>query len=173
MLMVSGKVGMTMLLKLLDSVNMKNINIESKYDSIYNESMKYYNYLKELNNEFVIKIMVSAKMDEMAYCLAIVYILFLIKEAFAIVLWFFFALFYIISFLLIMCLKQGLIMKKIIFSILICTLLSCQENSLMEINTNLKLTQNNFLLGNLKRKSSSYRVSFYDINIDFDIKKKS
>ena len=44
--------------------------------------------------------------------LAIVYILFLIKEAFAIVLWFLFALFYIISFLLIMCLKQGLIMKK-------------------------------------------------------------
>ena len=26
----------------------KDINIENKYDSIYNESMKYYNYLKEV-----------------------------------------------------------------------------------------------------------------------------
>ena len=26
----------------------KDINIEYKYDSIYNESMKYYNYLKEV-----------------------------------------------------------------------------------------------------------------------------
>ena len=25
----------------------KDINIENKYDSIYNESMKYYSYLKE------------------------------------------------------------------------------------------------------------------------------
>ena len=25
----------------------KDINIENKYDSIYNESMKYYNYLKQ------------------------------------------------------------------------------------------------------------------------------
>ena len=26
----------------------KDINIENKFDSIYNESMKYYNYLKEM-----------------------------------------------------------------------------------------------------------------------------
>ena len=53
--------------------------------------------------------------------LAIVYILFLIKEAFAIVLWFLFVSFYIISFLLITYLKQGLIMKKIIFIVLFFT----------------------------------------------------
>ena len=73
-----------------------------------------------------------------------------------------------------MCLKQGLIMKKIIFSILICTLLSCQENRPHGNQYNLpELTQNNFLIGNLNENRSSYRVSFYDINIDFDIKKKS
>tara|TARA_B100001057_G_scaffold144139_2_gene143932 strand:- start:3599 stop:5275 length:1677 start_codon:yes stop_codon:yes gene_type:complete len=73
-----------------------------------------------------------------------------------------------------MCLKQGLIMKKIIFSILICTLLSCQENRPHGNLYNLpELTQNNFLIGNLNENRSSYRVSFYDINIDFDIKKKS
>ena len=65
-------------------------------------------------------------------------------------------------------------MKKIIFSILICTLLSCQENRPHGNQYNLpELTQNNFLIGNLNENRSSYRVSFYDINIDFDIKKKS
>ena len=65
-------------------------------------------------------------------------------------------------------------MKKIIFSILICTLLSCQENRPHGNQYNLpELTQNNFLIGNLNENRSSYRVSFYDINIDFDIEKKS
>ena len=73
-----------------------------------------------------------------------------------------------------MYLKQGLIMKKIIFSILICTLLSCQENRPHGNQYNLpELTKNNFLIGNLNENRSSYRVSFYDINIDFDIEKKS
>jgi aminopeptidase N len=73
-----------------------------------------------------------------------------------------------------MYLKQGLIMKKIIFSVLICTLLSCQENRPHGNQYNLpELTQNNFLIGNLNENRSSYRVSFYDINIDFDIEKKS
>ena len=73
-----------------------------------------------------------------------------------------------------MYLKQGLIMKKIIFSILICTFFSCQENRPHGNQYNLpELTPNNFLMGNLNENRSSYRVSFYDINIDFDIKKKS
>ncbi len=73
-----------------------------------------------------------------------------------------------------MFLGQGLIMKKIIFSILICTLLSCQENRPHGNQYNLpELTPNNFLMGNLNENRSSYRVSFYDINIDFDIDKKS
>ncbi len=36
-----------------------------------------------------------------------------------------------------------------------------------------KLTRNNHLMGYLNENRSSYRVSFYDINIDFDINKKS
>ena len=36
-----------------------------------------------------------------------------------------------------------------------------------------ELTPNNFLIGNLNENRSSYRVSFYDINIDFDIENKS
>ena len=73
-----------------------------------------------------------------------------------------------------MYLGQGPIMKKIIFSLLICTLLSCQENRPHGNQYNLpELTQNNFLMGNLNENRSSYRVSFYDINIDFDIENKS
>ena len=34
-----------------------------------------------------------------------------------------------------------------------------------------ELTQNNYLMGYLNENRSSYRVSFYDINIDFDIEK--
>ena len=65
-------------------------------------------------------------------------------------------------------------MKKIIFSILICTFLSCQEKRPHGNQYNLpELTQNNFLIGNLNENRSSYRVSFYDINIDFNIDKKS
>ena len=65
-------------------------------------------------------------------------------------------------------------MKKIIFSLLICTLLSCQE-SRPHGNQYLlpELTPNNLLIGNLNENRSSYRVSFYDINIDFDIENKS
>ena len=69
-----------------------------------------------------------------------------------------------------MYLKQGRIMKKIIFSLLVCTLLSCQENIPHGDQYNLpELTPNNLLIGNLNENRSSYRVSFYDINIDFDI----
>ena len=65
-------------------------------------------------------------------------------------------------------------MKKIIFSILICTLLSCQENRPHGNQYMLpELTPNNLLMGNLNENRSSYRVSFYDINIDFDIDNKS
>ena len=65
-------------------------------------------------------------------------------------------------------------MKKIIFSILICAFLSCQESRPHGNQYNLpELTRNNFLIGNLNENRSSYRVSFYDINIDFDIEKKS
>ena len=73
-----------------------------------------------------------------------------------------------------MYLKQGLTMKKIIFSLLICTFLSCQENRPHGNQYNLpELTPNNYLIGNLNENRSSYRVSFYDINIDFDIENKS
>ncbi len=65
-------------------------------------------------------------------------------------------------------------MKKIIFSILICTLLSCQESRPHGNQYQLpELTPNNYLMGNLNENRSSYRVSFYDINIDFDIENKS
>ena len=65
-------------------------------------------------------------------------------------------------------------MKKIIFSIFICTLLSCQENRPHGNQYMLpELTPNNLLMGNLNENRSSYRVSFYDINIDFDIDNKS
>ena len=70
--------------------------------------------------------------------------------------------------------NQRHIMKKIIFSVLLCALLSCQENRPHGNQYNLpELTRNNFLIGNLNENRSSYRVSFYDINIDFDIEEKS
>ena len=65
-------------------------------------------------------------------------------------------------------------MKKIIFSILVGTFLFCQENRPHGNQYNLpKLTPNNFLMGHLNENRSSYRVSFYDIDIDFDIANKS
>ena len=65
-------------------------------------------------------------------------------------------------------------MKKIIFSLLICSLLSCQENRPHGNQYKLpEATPNNLLIGNLNENRSSYRVSFYDINIDFDIENKS
>ena len=73
-----------------------------------------------------------------------------------------------------MYLKQGPIMKKIIFSLAILTFLSCQESRPHGNQYALpELTPNNYLIGNLNDNRSSYRVSFYDINIDFDIEKKS
>tara|TARA_B100001057_G_scaffold45658_1_gene40758 strand:- start:3143 stop:4825 length:1683 start_codon:yes stop_codon:yes gene_type:complete len=73
-----------------------------------------------------------------------------------------------------MYLKQKPIMKKIIFSLLICTLLYSQGNRPHGNQYNLpELTPNNLLIGNLNENRSSYRVSFYDINIDFDIENKS
>jgi aminopeptidase N len=73
-----------------------------------------------------------------------------------------------------MYLKQEHIMKKIIFSFLLCTLISCQENRPHGNQYNLpELTPNNYLIGNLNENRSSYRVSFYDINIDFNIDEKS
>ncbi len=70
--------------------------------------------------------------------------------------------------------KQGLIMKKIIFSLFIFTFLSCQENRPHGNQYQLpELTPNNLLIGNLNENRSSYRVSYYDINIDFDIENKS
>ena len=65
-------------------------------------------------------------------------------------------------------------MKKIIFSVLVFTFLSCQENRPHGNQYKLpELTPNNLLIGSLNENRSSYRVSFYDINIDFDIEKKS
>ncbi len=65
-------------------------------------------------------------------------------------------------------------MKKIIFSFIICTLLSCQENRPHGSQYDLpSLTENNYLMGYLNENRSSYKVSFYDINIDFDLENKS
>ena len=65
-------------------------------------------------------------------------------------------------------------MKKNIFSLVLFVLISCQENRPHGDQYNLpELTKNNFLMGNLNENRSSYRVSYYDINIDFDIKNKS
>ena len=65
-------------------------------------------------------------------------------------------------------------MKKIIFSLLICTFISCQENRPHGSQYKLpELTPNNLLMGYLNENRSSYRVSFYDINIDFDLEDKS
>ena len=65
-------------------------------------------------------------------------------------------------------------MKKIIYSLLLCTFLSCQENRPHGSQYDLpELNENNFLMGYLNENRSSYRVSFYDINIDFNIEKKS
>jgi len=65
-------------------------------------------------------------------------------------------------------------MKKIIFSLLVLTLIMCQENRPHGNQYQLpEVTPNNLLIGNLNENRSSYRVSFYDINIDFDIKRKS
>tara|TARA_B100000035_G_scaffold299072_1_gene293425 strand:+ start:891 stop:2504 length:1614 start_codon:yes stop_codon:yes gene_type:complete len=50
----------------------------------------------------------------------------------------------------------------------------CQENRPHGNQYQLpEVTPNNLLIGNLNENRSSYRVSFYDINIDFDIKRKS
>ena len=74
-------------------------------------------------------------------------------------------------------------MKKKFKSILLFSILlfSCQNSDLTSRENrphgsqyNLpELTPNNYLMGYLNENRSSYRVSYYDINIDFDIKKKS
>jgi len=65
-------------------------------------------------------------------------------------------------------------MKKIISSFLFFAVLSCQENRPHGNQHNLpELTKNNYLIGNLNENRASYKVSFYDINIDFDIDNKS
>ncbi len=65
-------------------------------------------------------------------------------------------------------------MKKIIFSLLFFTFLFCQENRPHGSQFLLpELTPNNLLMGYLNENRSSYRVSFYDINIDFDLDSKS
>ena len=65
-------------------------------------------------------------------------------------------------------------MKKIIFSLLLCTFISCQENRPHGSQYSLpELTENNYLMGYLNENRTNYRVSFYDINIEFDIEKKS
>ena len=65
-------------------------------------------------------------------------------------------------------------MKKIIFSILLFNFILCQENRPHGSQYDLpELTENNYLMGYLNENRSAYRVSFYDINIDFDIEKKS
>jgi len=65
-------------------------------------------------------------------------------------------------------------MKKIIYSLFLFTFLLCQENRPHGSQYDLpNLTENNFLMGYLNENRSSYRVSFYDINIDFNIEKKS
>ena len=65
-------------------------------------------------------------------------------------------------------------MKKIIISYLLFAVILCQENRPHGSQYNLpELTENNYLMGYLNENRSSYRVSFYDINIDFDIEKKS
>ena len=87
---------------------------------------------------------------------------------------FFFVSFYIISSLQITYLNQKPIMKKILFSLLVLTSLSCQEDRPHGNQYKLpELTPNNYLMGNLNENRSSYRVSFYDINIDFDLEEKS
>ena len=53
-------------------------------------------------------------------------------------------------------------------------MLFCQENRPHGNQYDLpKLTKNNYLIGYLNENRSSYRVSYYDINIDFNIEKKS
>ncbi len=65
-------------------------------------------------------------------------------------------------------------MKKIIFSFMIFSVFSCQEDRPHGNQYMLpELTPNNKLMGELNENRSSYRVSFYDINIDFDIENKS
>ena len=48
MTVFGGSIGtITLLTTGFNKYKEKDINIENKYDSIYNESMKYYNYLKQ------------------------------------------------------------------------------------------------------------------------------
>ena len=62
-------------------------------------------------------------------------------------------------------------MKKIIISYLLFAFISCQEKPHGSQYNLPELTENNYLMGYLNENRSSYRVSFYDINVDFDIGK--
>ena len=104
---------------------------------------------------------------------------------------FYFVLYYTLLFLLIICLNRPPTMKKkykIIIVLLIgiisysaiSFLANYQLNSITSDSrphgsqTDLpELTRNNYLMGFLNENRSSYRVSFYDINIDFNIDNKS
>ena len=69
--------------------------------------------------------------------------------------------------------------KKFSILFILCfTIFSCTKDSLDDRPHGSqyelpKLTRNNYLIGNLNENRSSYRVSYYDINIDFDIENKS
>ena len=99
----------------------------------------------------------------------------------------FFALFFTILFLLKIFLKQRLTMKKnynkliaITVFIGIVVLANYNLSSLADQsrphgsqNHIPELTRNNYLMGYLNENRSSYEISFYDINIDFNVQKKS
>ena len=73
----------------------------------------------------------------------------------------FFVSFYIISSLQITYLNQKPIMKKILFSLLVLTSLSCQEDRPHGNQYKLpELTPNNYLMGNLNENRSSYEYHF-------------
>ena len=66
--------------------------------------------------------------------------------------------------------------KIIIIALISISIINLQENNARPHGSqyNLpELTRNNYLMGYLNENRTSYRVSFYDINLDFDIKNKS
>ena len=66
--------------------------------------------------------------------------------------------------------------KILIIALISISIINLQENNARPNGSqyNLpELTRNNYLMGFLNENRSSYRVSFYDINLDFDIKNKS
>ena len=88
---------------------------------------------------------------------------------------------YIISYLRETFFKEGLTMKKkykLFYFIFLFVFLSCasdKSDSRPHGSQYMlpELTENNLLIGNLNENRSSYFVSYYDINIDFNIEEKS